>query len=74
MIEYFIIGFLIAFFFDGITTILSYLVEWLKAIISIKITQCNCEITKISNETEQQQTRAIGFTIPDDDQGDYYEE
>lgn len=71
MIQYFIAGFLIAFFFDNIYTILSYLADWVKATISVKIARKQSEIAKISEEiNEQEPTRAIGFTIPDDDWGD----
>ncbi len=35
MIKYFVAGFLIAFFFDSVSTILSYIVEWIKMSISV---------------------------------------
>lgn len=75
MTKYFIAGFLLAFFFDGISTILFYIVEWIKGIIALKITQCNVKINQLSSELEQQETAVIGFAIPDDNnEGDFDED
>lgn len=77
VIKYFVAGFLIAFFFDSASTILSYIVEWIKVTISVGIAKQQVKIAKISSEAEEQeqgQTRVIGFAIPDDNWGDSDEE
>lgn len=75
VIKYFVAGFLIAFFFDSVSTILSYIVEWIKMSISVRIAKKQVEIAKMQNEPEELvQTRAIGFAIPNDDWGDLDEE
>lgn len=46
--------------------ILSYVTELVKAKISVKIAECNSQISKLS-EQEEPQNRVIGFAIPSDE-------
>lgn len=65
MILYLILGFIIATIgftlLNGLSDILSVLVELIKAIISLKIVQCNVAINKLNNSIEKNTTRVIGF-------------
>lgn len=74
MIFYFLIGFISGVvgipLLGGLADIISTLCEFIKALISIKIVECNVKINKLNNSVDKP-TRAIGFATTIEEEEDY---
>lgn len=72
----FLAGFTAAYLLDPTSTLVTYLVEWAKSAISVKIAKNNAKIQQLTPQQEEEiQTHinAIGFAIPSEE-GDYVDE
>lgn len=66
-------GFAVAILIEPASTLISYLAEWAKSTISVKVAQNNAKIEELNHPQKEMQKRAIGFTIPGEE-GDYEDE
>lgn len=46
---------------SGLSEIISTFAEFIKAILSVKIVECNVKINKLNRSTEETHTKVIGF-------------
>lgn len=71
----FLAGMIAVCLIDPATTLITHLVELAKTEISIKIMENNVKIKKLDMALgDEPPTRAIGFHIPDNPEGDYEDE